>query len=297
MTPPAACRTTSLVVFLMPGLALAESAISRRAARRTVSSPRSSSVRSPHDGWPDRRSADAPLPTAAGSEVNGHRNTSPDLIRQAVGRTARPRYSRSSPRKSRADWWLIIAVVGVSMPRPVEIDVSGISRRRNPAHVDLVPRRPAAGARSAAMPRPAASTRGAIGDPTGAGQETATATRPAMITGSVRRAARSGRIRTELVITASECDDHRDTAWVDAAALPRPVPSDLDRPDRPTAADHAPQPHPTTTTSSFRAAKSRYGEPPPPGARRRSSGRVARADAARAANSARACGRDRDTKK
>jgi hypothetical protein len=55
-----------------------------------------------------------------------------------------------------------------------------------------------------------------------------------MITGSVRRAARSGRIRTELVITASECDDHRDPAWVDAAALPRPVPSDLDGPDRPT---------------------------------------------------------------
>ena len=89
------------------------------------------------------------------------------------------------------------------------------------------------------------------------------ATPTAMITGSVRKAARSGRICTEPVITpvaaTHRTDDHRDprlcrcdhfaTARAEAILTGRIVLP---------AVDHAPQAHPapapTPTTSSFRAA-------------------------------------------
>jgi hypothetical protein len=83
-------RRFACLVFLMPGLALAESAILTALLTHGFIAAIILCALAPRDGWPDRRSADAPVPTAAGSEVNGHRNTSPDLIRQAVGQDHPP---------------------------------------------------------------------------------------------------------------------------------------------------------------------------------------------------------------
>jgi len=77
-------RRFACLAFLMPGLALAESAILTALLTHGFIAAIILCALAPREGWPQRRPADAPVPMVVGSAVNGHRTTSPDLIRQAM---------------------------------------------------------------------------------------------------------------------------------------------------------------------------------------------------------------------